>query len=154
VRYEPAATNPTAHGCQTGTKALQRAIYAVWPELAERQNVYGCFNRRRIAGSSAYSLHAEGRAIDIGVPAQKNGDGWKLSCELIEHRVVYGVQRVIWDGHIWSVQQMRGWLPLKQSTANQHRDHIHIEQYWSAALKPVSVQIEYEKALGLARARG
>jgi hypothetical protein len=117
-------------------------------------NVYGCFNRRRIAGSSAYSLHAEGRAIDVGIPAQMNEYGWKLSCELVAHRAVYGVQRVIWDGHIWSIEQIKGWRELAASTKDKHRDHVHIEQYWSSALKPITVTDSYIAALELARAAG
>lgn len=155
MRYEPASkTKPTATACQTGTKALEEAIRAVWPELGGLRSVYGCWNPRRIVGSSSWSLHAEGRAIDVGVPVVAKQHGWELSCELVAHRTVYGVQRVIWDGHIWSVEQIKGWRELHASTVNKHRDHIHVEQYWAAALKPSSVQATYEKALSLARAAG
>jgi len=152
MRYEPAGEHPTATGCQTGTRALQLAIRAVYPELAGQENVYGCFNPRHIAGSTAWSLHAEGRAIDVGVPSDAKQLGWDLSCELSIHRAIYGVQRVIWDGHIWSIEQVKGWRELAKSTKDKHYDHTHIEQYWATALKPRTIQETFETALRAARA--
>lgn len=152
MRYEPAGLNPSATGCQTGTKALQRAIMAVYPELAGGATIYGCFNRRMARSARSWSLHAEGRALDVGVPTAAKELGWALSCELSIHRTIYGVQRVIWDGHIWSIEQVKGWRLLDKRTKDQHHDHTHIEQYWAAALRPSSVQQSYEKALQAARA--
>lgn len=152
MRYEPASSSPRETGCQTGTRALQLAIRTVYPELAGGANVYGCFNPRKIAGSSAWSLHAEGRAIDIGVPSGDKELGWALSCELVEHRTIYGVMRVIWDGHIWSIEQVKGWRELDARTKDRHLDHTHIEQYWGTALKPRWIQQTFETALRAARA--
>jgi hypothetical protein len=151
VRYEAAALVPNATGCQTGTRALGLAIKNTWSDLQSLTNVYGCFNHRRIAGSTAYSLHAEGRALDVGVPSQAKRMGWALSCELSAHRQAYGVQRIIWDGHIWSIEHADAWRELQPQTKDRHYDHIHIEQYWSAALKPATVQSTYEQLLRAAR---
>jgi len=153
VRYEPAAKQPTATACQPGTRALLFAVRAAWPELAGFPSAYGCWNPRRIKGSSSWSLHAEGRAIDVHVPANMKNLGWELGCELSNRRQVYGVQRVIWDGHIWSIEQPRGWRELLASTKDKHRDHLHIEQWWADALKPSAVQATYENELKAARVK-
>lgn len=150
VRYEPAAKVPTATQCQTGTRALGLAIKNVWPELDSLTNVYGCFNRRKIAGSSSWSLHAEGRALDVGVPAGGNEFGWQLACDLVSNRVPIGTMRVMWDGHIWSTEKPDQWRRLQTST-DQHLDHIHIEQFWRHAQRPSTVQAELEHVLAEAR---
>lgn len=99
---------------------------------------YGCYNRRPIAGQTTWSLHAEGRALDIGVDPAENQIGWQLACILVQDRKVYGVQRVMWDEHIWTVERIDQWQRLRPSS-EQHHDHLHIEQYWSGALQPASV---------------
>lgn len=153
MRYEPAAANPTATHCQTGTKALQRAIKDVYDELGGDPGVYGCFNRRKARSASSWSLHAEGRALDVGVPARYHDLGWELSCELVENRVLYGIQRVIWDGHIWTITKPGEWKRLTVPISQQHLDHIHLEQYWSSALKPRSVESSYAHLLEENRAQ-
>lgn len=146
MRYEPAANPPTARGCQTGTVALARAIRAAYPELSTLDGVYGCYNPRRIAGSRAWSLHAEGRALDVGVGASANALGWQLACELVQDRIIYGTMRVMWDKHIWSIERPTDWRRLGASS-QQHTDHLHIEQYWRAAQRPVTVSNDLERAL-------
>jgi hypothetical protein len=146
VRYERASSNPTATGCQTGTRALATAVGNVYPELQSLEGAYGCYNRRPIAGTSTYSLHAEGRAFDVGVPATLNDLGWNLACDLVAHRIIYGTMRVIWDRHIWTIERGDRWDQLRPAT-NQHRDHIHVEQYWTAAKRPASIRPEMEQQL-------
>jgi hypothetical protein len=146
VRYEPAATNPTAAGCQSGTHALGRAIRTVYPELMSLEGAYGCFNRRRARSASTWSLHAEGRALDVGVAADQEDLGWILACELTRLHVVLGVQRVMWSGHIWSIEEADRWRRL-HATTDQHLDHIHLEHRWSEAQKPRTVEVIYEREL-------
>lgn len=150
MRYEPATDPPTARGCQSGTLALGRAIRTTFPELATLTPVYGCYNRRKIAGSASWSIHAEGRALDVGVEAELRSVGWDLACELVLHRVLYGVQRVIWDRHIWSVERIDQWQPLQVRT-NQHLDHLHVEQYRSAAARPVTSEQALTESLAKSR---
>lgn len=150
MRYEPAAKNPTATRCQTGTRALGLAIKNVWAELDSLTNVYGCFNPRHIAGTATYSLHAEGRALDVGVPPGRNELGWQLACDLVANRVPIGTMRVIWDRHIWSIENPDQWRRL-QPKSQQHLDHIHIEQFWRHAQRPATVQAELEHVLLEAR---
>lgn len=150
MRYEPAKNPPTATGCQTGTRALGLAIRAVWPEFETLSGAYGCFNRRRIAGSPSWSLHAEGRALDVGVGQAELQLGWELACELVARRIVYGTMRVMFDHHIWSTEHPSEWRRLR-SSSNQHTDHIHLEQFWQAALRPAASRHTYERQLRQAR---
>jgi hypothetical protein len=152
VRYEPASRNPTATGCQPGTQALALAVKQVYPELSSLTMVYGCFNRRHIRGAASWSLHAEGRAFDTGVPGREHETGWQLACDLVSQRIIYGVQRVIWDGHIWTVETPADWRPLR-SELDQHHDHIHTEQYRSAAASARSTFSKYVEALTAGRAQ-
>lgn len=91
--------------------------------------------------------------MDVGVPSPQKAQGWELACELVARRVVYGTMRVIWDGHIWTTERRDEWQKLRPQT-NQHRDHIHVEQFWSAAGRPVTVQSEMEAALRRGRSDG
>lgn len=150
MRYEPASSNPTATGCQPGTRALATAVRNVYVDLQCLTNVYGCYNRRRSRDAPSWSLHAEGRAFDVGVPGPEHETGWALACELVANRVLYGVQRVIWDGHIWSIEHADQWRGL-QPNSTQHHDHIHVEQYRSAAARPMSYQRTYEATLRTSR---
>jgi len=150
VRYEPAALHPTATGCQPGTLALGQAIGAVWPEFVSFRAGYGCWNPRRIEGSSKWSLHAEGRAIDTGVRAVDHQRGWEAACLLVQERAKLGVMRLIWDHHIWSMEKPSAWRPLSKSV-NQHTDHIHVEQYWADAKKNHDVVLpQYTSTLHMA----
>jgi hypothetical protein len=150
VRYEPASKNPPRAKCQTGTRALQTAIDRVYPELIVGELGYGCYNYRRQTSGTGWSLHAEGRALDIGVASSHNGLGWILACDLTQFHVLYGVQRVIWDGHIWSIEEAGAYRPLR-STSQQHHDHLHVEQWWVGALRPITVADEYAQQLAKKR---
>jgi hypothetical protein len=150
VRYQPAALDPAQRGCQPGTRALASAVGEVWPELQSLEGAYGCFNRRKIAGSSSWSLHAEGRAFDVGVPSSRNDLGWEVACELVAHRILYGTMRVMWDKHIWSTERPDQWRRISPG-GNQHRDHLHVEQFRAAAARPAHVRSTYVPMLTTAR---
>lgn len=150
MRYEPASKNPPPGKCQTGTRALQLAIDRVYPEFLVGELGYGCYNHRRQTSGTGWSLHAEGRALDVGVRSPDTKLGWVFACDLTEFHVAYGVQRVIWDGHIWSIEAAGSWRPLKP-TSQQHHDHVHIEQYWRAALRPLTAADEYAQQLAKRR---
>jgi hypothetical protein len=150
VRYEPAARTPRATGCQTGTRALGNAIRDVFPELQTLSGAYGCYNPRRIAGSRSWSLHAEGRALDVGWRPAQSDLAWQLACELVTHRILYGTMRIMHDRHIWTTERPGEWSRLRPTT-NQHTDHLHIEQFWAAATRPRSSRDAM--AAGLRRAR-
>lgn len=152
MRYEPAAKLPPPSGCQSGTHALGAAIRDVFPELQSLTLVYGCYNHRLIEGSSSFSLHAEGRALDVGVPPAATKDvGWELACTLVEQRITLGTMRVIWDGHIWSTEKPDKWRKLSLQL-NQHHDHVHVEQFWKDAKRAANVVLpQYTDCLREAR---
>lgn len=150
MRYEEPSRDPVARGCQSGTLALGRAIAQAYPELVTLRGAFGCFNRRRVAGSRSWSLHAEGRALDVGVGNGFHDLGWQLACTLVEDRVRYGTMRVMWDGHIWTTERLNEWQQLRPSS-EPHRDHVHIEQFWAAARRPQSTAVLYYRALSEAR---
>ena len=150
VRYEGVSPNPKQTGCQPGTRALGLAIQDVYPELQSMEGAYGCYNRRKIAGTATWSLHAEGRALDIGVGERWHELAWSLVCDLVANRLLYGTMRVMWDRHIWSTERVDRYERLKPYT-NQHLDHIHLEQFWRAAERPPTVQTQLEEALRLSR---
>jgi hypothetical protein len=150
VRYEPAQVARLSDGCQPGAVALGTAIRSVWPELHSLSGPYGCWNRRKIAGSSSWSLHAEGRAIDIGVPEIEHDHAWLLACDLVASRVRYGTMRVMWDRHIWSTERRDEWQQLEPTTI-PHLDHIHVELFWAAASHPPSSRTQLEQSLRAAR---
>jgi cysteine-rich repeat protein len=100
---------------------------------------YGVYSCRSIAGSSSYSLHSEGRAIDFMIPLDgsqaygaDNDLGDRVGNWLIENAEVIGIQRVIWDRTIWD-----GNDPVPKDhcvdISNPHWDHLHIELTWDAA---------------------
>lgn len=150
MRYEPAAKQPTAKACQPGTLALGQALEVVWRDFISMRGAYGCWNPRRIEGSSSWSLHAEGRAIDVGVPAALHQSGWECACILVDQRKKLGTMRVFWDGHMWSTEKRTQWTPISPRL-NQHRDHIHVEQFWADAKREHDLALaQYIATLGAA----
>jgi len=115
------------------------ALRDVFPELQSMSGAYGCWNPRRVEGSATWSLHAEGRAVDTGVPAHRQEMAWSVVCHLVAQRLVYGTMRVIWSGHVWSTEHPSEWRTLRPTT-NQHRDHFHVEQFWRSAVRPYATE--------------
>lgn len=85
----------------------------------------GIYLCREIAGSGVLSVHAEGRACDLGIPA---GASWGqgLCDALVARSRELGVQCVIYRGRIWSgAHCMQGWRPY--NGADPHNTHAHVE---------------------------
>lgn len=92
----------------------------------------GIYNCRTIAGSSALSLHGEGRADDLMIPV---GASWgqPLADALVSHSHELGIQLVIYRRRVWSGRYpTKGWRPFDGS--NPHDDHIHGELSRASAL--------------------
>lgn len=124
--YEPARWDTPATGCQPGAKALLDAILAGNPWASN----LGCFNDRAVRGSSAPSLHREGRAVDVGVNPSSPADVARMDA-LVEQLTARGdgIQQIIWNRRSW--RPGVGWRPY--SGASPHTDHAHIELTWAAA---------------------
>ena len=120
------ATTP-AGGPQPGTVALQNHIVTRWPAT----RTLGIYNNRTIRGSTSLSIHAEGRAVDIGVPITTEGEqvGNQIADWATTHAPQLGIQYLIWNQRSW--RHDRGWRPYRG--VSPHRDHLHIEQTREAA---------------------
>lgn len=114
---------------QDGAKALMSWFLGAYAGRGAKN--LGIYNCRPIAGSSSLSLHAEGRAADLGVPT---GAGWAqtFADSLVAHSRELGVQLVIYRRKVWSGRYPNsGWRNYTGS--NPHTDHLHVELSWNAA---------------------
>jgi hypothetical protein len=108
---------------QPQPKAVARALRVNFPMITAT----GIYNDRNVAGTNRKSSHAEGRAIDIHLNANKPNDrvvGDELFHILIDAAHATGIDNVIWNRQIWSTRRPT----IRQySGANPHTDHIHVE---------------------------
>lgn len=76
---------------------------------------------------SGWSLHAEGRASDLGTkPYAKPSWGWDLANDLKDHSLELGIQCIIFNEHIWSGSYPdSGWRDYNGS--DDHDGHLHVE---------------------------
>lgn len=119
-----------AKGPQPGTMVLYRHILdsPAW-KPAKGQGVY---NPRKVRGSNrTWSIHAEGRALDIGYPAG-SATGDRLFDLLVAQCQALGIQQILWSGRGWRIG--KGHFRLSTSSAKLHETHLHIEQAWHWAL--------------------
>lgn len=116
-----------ARGCGTGpmagTTALQEAALRRW--AAAGAHTMGIFNCRKIAGTLTWSVHAEGRALDLGVPPQLHELGSEILEAVTKTPGRLGLQRVIYRGIIWDATAPGGRL---FDDDGAHKDHLHLEQ--------------------------
>lgn len=131
LRYEYAAKDTLTSSCTTGARSLMAYVLA----NVEGATDLGCFNPSLIPGSTTYSIHAEGRAIDPGTPdAEVRARMAAFVERLIAHSDELGVQCVIHQKRIWStavdtrVLPFSAWRPLSNWQAvGDHMNHAHIE---------------------------
>lgn len=120
VVYER-ATGPSG-GETPGARALMD-----WALTShERATDLGIYNPRRIRGGRGWSVHAEGRAVDVGFPVVKDGhpEGHRLVRTLVDHHKQLGVQQVIWARRVWRNTTNR-WVRYRGTSP--HFDHVHAE---------------------------
>lgn len=118
----PAEKSKKWSGPQPGTKALWQLIQANFP-VARFDGIY---NNRNIAGTKTPSLHAEGRALDIGLDVRnpkENTIGDGLFRIFGEVAVVAGIQEVIWNRQIWSSARP---LVHPYTGHDPHTGHVHV----------------------------
>lgn len=127
VVYQPASR--AASGPTPGAKALMAWCLANYPPGTN----LGIYNPRNVRGGAALSLHAEGRAIDVGYPTMRP-DGYPmgqlLAAHMAQHHAELGVQCVIFARRIWSNTRPAWRL---YNGAADHYDHVHIELTREAA---------------------
>ena len=125
-------------GPQPGAIALMKWALARYNNASN----LGIYNPRRVRGSStSWSIHADGRAIDVGFPVVEGGhpQGNELADLIVKRYTDFGVQQVIWNRRIWTV----GRGPWRRYTGTSpHTDHVHIELAWPAATGLTVAEIE------------
>ena len=108
-------------GAMPGAKALMSWTLARFPEMGNG----GIYNCRQIAGSSALSLHAGGRACDImtgtGIPTLHSK--W-LAEQFRVFSAELGLQGIIHDNRDWFCNVGPDWTSYGGS--NPHDNHNHV----------------------------
>lgn len=121
-----------ATGCGDGPTGgaidLQTTLVGQWsPQGAYSLGIYAC---RRVVGSTAWSVHAEGRALDLGV---RGGQAQLVGDEVLEQLLQAhdeALQRVIWDRKTFDLLTPLG---RPYTGRDPHTGHLHIELSWAAA---------------------
>lgn len=130
VVYEPAARD--SGGPMPGARALMAACLALYPPATN----LGIYNPRDQRGTNVTSLHAEGRAIDVGYPdvggpsGRGHPVGQQLANDMVRYHAELGVQCVIYYRRIWSTTKP-SWRAY--SGTDPHTGHLHIELNRAAA---------------------
>ncbi len=126
------STNPFTCSCvhpactpaHPGTHELREYLLARFPDVGN-SGTYCC--RQNSNRRDYLSVHAIGRAIDLGVPYASGGGadntvGDEVANFLVEHAEYIGIQRVIWDHTFWNGERGFGTLG-----GDPHTNHLHIE---------------------------
>ena len=127
-RWEAASAN-----CSGGPRPGATALMNWCLENYQASKNLGIYNCRTVRGSTAPSMHGEGRAIDVGFPVlnrKAHADGSRLLEDLAKHAGDLGLQCIIWNRRIYSARSPRG---RKYTGSNPHIDHLHIELTKDAA---------------------
>lgn len=130
--------HPACIASHAGTTEIANYIFGRW-SFAHNSGTYGCRRNSNPRSRDELSVHAIGRAIDIGLPMD-GGDadntlGDEIANYLITHAEHIGVQRVIWDGIYWNgSRRNRHFTEMCDTVAecdgtvpDHHTNHIHLE---------------------------
>lgn len=114
------ATHCTGSATQ-GAQALMRFIIERYDSKGAGN--WGIYNCRSVRGGSDTSLHAEGRALDVGFPLG-DPDGDDLLKRLLRVPGRLGIQAIIYERRIYSALSPDG---RPYTGVAPHYDHLHIE---------------------------
>lgn len=112
--------------CSGGATKGAKALLAHFLESVPSGRNLGIYNCRTVRGSSLLSTHAEGRAVDPGVPMTLEGRramDWYLT-QLAPHAGRIGLCYVIWYRTVYNTGNPCG---RPYGGSNPHIDHAHIE---------------------------
>lgn len=128
------AARRCTQGPQPGAVALMDWVLGQYEDRgAYNLGVYNC---RPVRGGDAWSLHSEGRALDIGLPMAADGTGTALGHRLVNRLrdagEPLGIQCMIYDRRIWSAKSPDG-NGRAYTGVSPHYNHIHLELCWHAA---------------------
>ncbi len=79
----------------------------------------GIYNRRKVRGGSAWSLHSVGRAADFGCSKALGNRRWVF---FIRAAGMAGICEIIWNGQRWT--QEHGIQPYHGE--DDHTTHVHV----------------------------
>lgn len=125
------STNPFTCSCRhpacieayPGTNELREYLLARFPDI-RNSGTFCC--RQNSNRRTHLSVHAIGRAIDLGVTTiggdANNTVGDPVANFLVENAEYIGIQRVIWDYTFWNGERGFGRLG-----GDPHVNHLHIE---------------------------
>ena len=115
--------NTAQGGCRPGAVALHRYLIDRW---GAGVGSFGCYNPTSRAGSG-WSLHREGRAIDVSIAPSVKWKGDQIFGWCIANADHLGLQEIQWSGRIWTSRRNREGVRADTSAArNLHFDHLHI----------------------------
>lgn len=126
----PATGLPAEKGLTSDALRLLRCVKATFPTLTDFGGVH----------LDPLPDHPSGRAVDIMIPSYQTTQGatlgWQIAHWAKDNRTALGVQYVIFDAKIWSVEKdsqgWRGYSPGYTSSINDsslHLNHVHITVY-------------------------
>ena len=127
VTFPGFATWERCPDCSGGPRPGARALLAYWLEsfepIARSMGIYNC---RPVRGSSSLSIHACGRAVDLGVPVTTEGHQvmYEFLRRIAPHAKALGVQLVIFNATSGSARHP--W-PREYRGVHPHHDHAHVE---------------------------
>jgi hypothetical protein len=107
---------------QSAPLALYHIVHSNFPET----NNLGIYVVRNVAGTKKLSLHATGRALDIGLSAfdpEQKFLGDQLFKLFIKYGSQIGPDHVIWNRKIWSPIKTD---PRSYTGKSPHIDHLHV----------------------------
>ncbi len=113
--------------CTSGPEPGARALLAWLEETFPQGRSLGIFNCRNVGGTLTKSLHAEGRAVDYGMPmvgGRGSPEGHEIVRRVGQHGRRLGLQAAIYDRMIWSARSPNG---RPYTGAAPHFDHVHLE---------------------------
>jgi hypothetical protein len=129
--------------CSGGPQPGASALLAYWLEQApaiaadlgvsdEGLRSLGIYNCRPVRGSTSLSIHACGRAVDLGVPVSVAGHRVMVDflTRLAPHAKSLGIQLVIFSRTSGSA---RNPWPTAYGGVHPHEDHAHVELNGAAA---------------------
>lgn len=131
AQYQPAT------GCTDGSSPGAKALMAYLLDCEEATRSLGIWNCRDAVGQSIYSIHAEGRACDVGTPLLPNGQAdrdlhLRLVNRIASHGAEIGLMGCIWNegGSGRGTPMVARWgyaQGRKYTGVAPHKDHTHNE---------------------------
>jgi hypothetical protein len=120
-----AATRP-AQGEAPGARVLMNYCLGRWSFASD----LGIFDVRNVVGGDDLSHHAEGRALDVGIPmldatTADAAKGMQIIDALGPSAQRLGIDHLIYNRTIWSRRSPAG-RPYVDPDTDPHLDHIHV----------------------------